>query len=107
MGEMSMMQGPRARDEATINSIPVTAARTHSGPSSQNSIKKAAESFEAVLLTSLFQKMQESVSALSDDADFSQGGFRDLGVQELASSIAAAGGIGIAKMITPFLVRSR
>lgn len=109
MSDMSVMQGVSATDGAMLSRVRTSSAPPRSGAaSSDEAIRKSAQNFEAVLLTSLFQQTQESVSALnSQDGDSAQSSFQGLGAQELASGIAASGGIGIAKMIMPFLLRSR
>jgi Rod binding domain-containing protein len=108
MSEASIMQGVSATDFGTLNRLQTFSGQPRSSIANQDEIRKAAQSFEAVLLTSLFQQMQESVSAMiSPDQDSAQNSFLGLGAQELATGIAASGGIGIAKMIVPFLARSR
>lgn len=65
-------------------------------------LNKAAVEFEGVLLTSLFQKMLED-SSCTENATCGGNTLRDLSVQELASSISVAGGIGISKIISSYL----
>lgn len=111
MTQMTAIEGVNANDCAALNRARALLSSPRPGVTSsmagEGAIGKAAESFEAVLLTSLFQQMQESVSELGQDTDCAQSSFQGLGAQELASGIAASGGIGIAKMIVPFLSRSR
>jgi Rod binding domain-containing protein len=109
MSETPIMQGVTTLDGAMLSRTRLLLTPPRSGAAnSDGAIRKAAQSFEAVLLTSLFQQMQESVAALnSQHADSAQSSFQGLGAQELASGIAASGGIGIANMIMPFLSRSR
>jgi len=67
-------------------------------------IEKGAQQFEAMLLTTWLQQAEQSFAVVpgSEDDDQDTAG-RDqilgLGVQSLAESMAASGGIGIAKMI--------
>ncbi len=109
MSETSTMRGVTALDGAMLGRTRVLLTPPPLGAAnSDGAIRKAAQSFEAVLLTSLIKQMQESVASLnSQDADSAQSSFQGLGAQELASGIAASGGIGIANMIMPFLSRSR
>jgi Rod binding domain-containing protein len=66
-------------------------------------LDKAATDFEAILLGQWLNQAQQSFSSVPgsedehDDPGYSQ--WQSLGMQELAKSVAAAGGLGIAKMI--------
>jgi Rod binding domain-containing protein len=86
----------------------VNASALRAKPSAdQARICKAAQEFEAELLTILFQKMEASASTLGgDDRDSAESSYREFGVQELASAVAASGGIGISRMIVPYLTRA-
>jgi Rod binding domain-containing protein len=59
---------------------------------------KAAADFEAILLESVMESLSKTFSGVSDGtagmADYSY-----MGVQALASAVAAHGGIGIARLI--------
>lgn len=61
--------------------------------------EKAAQDFEAVLLGSLLQSLQKAFSGFGEDGALGSGDYGYLGVQALASGMAANGGIGIARMI--------
>jgi Rod binding domain-containing protein len=74
-------------------------------------IEKGAKQFEAMLLSSWLQQAENSfatVPGAEDDDDNTTG--RDqmmsMGVQSLADSMAASGGIGIAKMIAKAMERT-
>lgn len=61
---------------------------------------RAAHQFEAVLLNQLLGSLEHSFSLLGEKkTDAGSDQYHFLGVQALASSIAAKGGIGIADMI--------
>jgi Rod binding domain-containing protein len=72
-------------------------------PTSENDPQKlvrAAHQFEAVLLNQLLGSLEHSFSLLGEEkTDAGSDQYHFLGVQALASSIAAKGGIGIADMI--------
>ncbi|HWZ82550.1 MAG TPA: rod-binding protein [Terriglobales bacterium] len=60
---------------------------------------KAAQDFEAVLLTSVLDALQKSFADSSSDAPAGSDNYGAMGIQSLASTISANGGIGIARMI--------
>jgi Rod binding domain-containing protein len=67
-------------------------------------IEKGSKQFEAMLLSSWLQKAEESFATVpgADDDDEDASGreqMMSLGVQSLADSMAASGGIGIGAMI--------
>lgn len=66
-------------------------------------IEKGAKQFEAMLLSSWLQQAEQSFATVpgADEDEDSPGKdqMMSLGVQSLADSLAASGGIGIAKMI--------
>jgi Rod binding domain-containing protein len=65
-------------------------------------IAKGAKEFEAILVGSWLQQAEQSfatVPGTDDDADPGASQMMSLGVQQLATSMAASGGIGIGKMI--------
>lgn len=64
-------------------------------------IEKASQQFEAMLLGTWLKEAEQSFSVLpgGDDSDAAQQQMMSLGVQSLAQSMAANGGIGIGKMI--------
>ncbi len=64
-------------------------------------LRKAAQDFEAVLLGSVLEQMEESVQEESDDSG--SGDLRGLGVEQLARAWAQNGGVGIARIILPQL----
>jgi len=65
-------------------------------------IDKGAKEFEAILMGSWLQQAEQSfatVPGADEDEDAGREQMMSLGVQQLATSMAASGGIGIAKMI--------
>ena len=79
----------------------------HSGSTAiENSkIEKSAKDFESILLGSWLQQAELSFGSLpggddEGDADAGKEQFQGMAMQSLGSSMTAAGGIGIAKMIS-------
>lgn len=70
-------------------------------------IQKGAREFEAMLLTNWLQQAEQSMATVpgAEDDEDAQGReqMMSLGVQSLAGSLAASGGIGIAPMIVKAL----
>jgi len=68
----------------------------------------AARQFEAVLLNSLLGSLEHSFSALpGKKADSVADNYHAMGMQALASSLAAGGGVGIANMIVRNLLHAK
>jgi Rod binding domain-containing protein len=68
-------------------------------------IEKSAKEFESILLGSWLQQAEQSFGSLpggddDDDADAGKEQFQGMAMQSLGRSMTAAGGIGIAKMIS-------
>jgi Rod binding domain-containing protein len=79
----------------------------HSGSTAgeNNKIEKSANDFESILLGSWLQQAEESFASLpggddDGDADVGKEQFQGIAMQSLGTSMTAAGGIGIAKMIS-------
>jgi Rod binding domain-containing protein len=65
-------------------------------------IEKGSKEFEAILVGSWLQQAEQSfatVPGADDDQDPGKDQMMSLGVQQLATSLAASGGLGIGKMI--------
>jgi Rod binding domain-containing protein len=66
-------------------------------------IDKGAKEFEAILVGSWLQQAEQSFATIpgadDDDQDVGRDSMMSLGVQTLATSLAASGGIGIGKMV--------
>ena len=68
-------------------------------------IEKSAKDFESILLGSWLQQAEQSFGSLpggddDGDADAGKEQFQGMAMQSLGNSMTAAGGIGIAKMIS-------
>jgi len=75
-----------------------------SGATENSKIEKSAKDFESILLGSWLQQAEQSFGSLpggddDGDADAGKEQFQGMAMQSLGSSMTAAGGIGIAKMI--------
>jgi Rod binding domain-containing protein len=67
---------------------------------------KAALEFESVLLGSLLESMEQSVSSLgAEESESGSENLKGFSVQALGSALAKTGGIGIARMLLPYLQR--
>jgi Rod binding domain-containing protein len=77
------------------------------GSSDDAKIDKSAKDFESMLLNTWLQQAEQSMGSVPGAEDDEDAGQRDqmmsLGVQALSTSLAASGGIGIAKMISKAL----
>jgi Rod binding domain-containing protein len=62
-------------------------------------LAKAAQEFEAILLTSWLEKMNQSFVGSEESQDAAHDTVSSLGTQAIASALAARGGIGIARML--------
>ncbi len=76
-----------------------------SGPADNSKIEQSAKDFESILLGSWLQQAEDSFGSLpggddDDDADAGKDQLQGIAMQSLGSSMTAAGGIGIAKMIS-------
>jgi Rod binding domain-containing protein len=79
--------------------------------SSDAKIEKSAKDFESILLGNWLQGAEESFASVPGgdedaDADAGKDSFQGIAMQSLGSSMAASGGIGIAKMISKQLHKS-
>ena len=77
------------------------------GGKTDSKIEKSARDFESMLLSNWLQQAEQSMASVPGADDDEDAGTRDqmmgLGVQSLANSMTASGGIGIAKMISKAL----
>jgi len=78
--------------------------RAASTPMENAKIEKSAKDFESILLGSWLQQAEQSFGSLpggdDEDADSGKDQFQGIAMQSLGASMTAAGGIGIAKMIS-------
>jgi Rod binding domain-containing protein len=80
----------------------IQGSRLPKGPTDAAKIDKGAKEFEAVLVGSWLQQAEQSfatVPGADDGQDVGRDSMMSLGVQTLATSMAASGGIGIGKMV--------
>ena len=68
-------------------------------PAGKVKAEKAAQDFEAVLLSSLLESLQKSFADTTGESSPGSDNYAAMGTQALASAISARGGIGIARMI--------
>jgi Rod binding domain-containing protein len=77
------------------------------GTNGDGKIEKSAQEFESMLLSNWLQQAEQSMATVPGAEDDEDAPGRDqmmsLGVQQLANSLAASGGIGIGKMIAKAL----
>ena len=94
----------QARESQLLRQMQSAASSGQSGPGQMAKIEKGAKEFEALLLSGWLQQAEESLATVPGAEDDDDEGARDqmmsLGVQTLAESMTANGGIGIAAMIT-------
>jgi Rod binding domain-containing protein len=97
--QTSMMQ---SREDSALKQI-----QSAQGSKSDSKIDKSAKEFESMLLTSWLQQAEQSMATVPGAEDDEDAPGKDqmmsLGVQSLASSMVASGGIGIASMISKAL----
>lgn len=77
-------------------------------PTDSSKIDKGAKEFEAVLLGSWLQQAEQSFATIpgsDDDQDPGHNQMMSMGVQSLATSMAASGGLGIGRMIAKAMHR--
>lgn len=93
------MEGITSRECRPVN------PRSPAGPIDASAeSKSAAQQFEALLLSMLFEKMDESFGSLGEkEEEAGAANFRGMGLQAVSSALAAFGGIGIGKMVLPAL----
>ena len=73
-------------------------------PVAQKKVQKAAQDFEAVFLRQLISSMRKAGEALSDGSTGeAEKMSMDMAWDGLATQMAASGGIGLAKMLEPWL----
>jgi Rod binding domain-containing protein len=88
--------------EASQNRM-LTQLNSDKGQVDDEKINKGAKEFEAMLLSSWLQQAEQSMATVPGAEDDEDAAGREqmmsLGVQSLATSMAAGGGIGIGKMI--------
>ncbi len=84
-----------------MNLQPLTSKQPTSqdyGTASSKLVKSARE-FEAILLQSWLEKMNQSFVGSTDSQDAAHDTVSSLGTQAIATALAARGGVGIARML--------
>ena len=91
-----------------MNAASILTAPAPSGPPSDyvRKVTKAAHEFEAVLLNTLLGPLEHTFSSLpGKENEVESDNYRSLGMQTLATSLAAKGGLGVADLIIKSLSR--
>jgi Rod binding domain-containing protein len=92
----------QAREQQALHQI-----QSAQGDKSDAKIEKSAREFESMLLSNWLQQAEQSMASVPGADDDEDAGAREqmmsLGVQSLATAMAASGGIGIAAMIAKAL----
>jgi Rod binding domain-containing protein len=98
MNQTSLLQAREDRMLGQLQSL-----KGGSGGDKDAKIEKGAMEFESMLLSSWLQQAEQSMATVpgADDDEDAAGKeqMMSLGTQQMAASMAASGGIGIAKMI--------
>jgi len=89
-----------------LSALPVSASTerlSEAGPEKDSpearKLRKSAQDFEAILVSSWWQEMQNSFRDPDTDQDAGSDTMEQLGFQSMASAMAASGGIGLARMV--------
>jgi len=85
--------------QAMAAAIGATAGRAESSGAKSSRLEKSAREFEAMLLQSWLEKMNQSFAGVDKSQDAAHDTVSSLGTQAIAKALAARGGIGIAEMI--------
>ena len=107
--DISSANGPSAGSLATNAQAErlLAQAQNAGGSKEKEKIEKAGKDFESILLGSWLGDAEKSFAAApGGDEDGDDGGreqFMGIAMQQLAGTLAASGGIGLARMITSHL----
>ncbi len=86
----------------------VAPPNSQSFPTDLQKIVHAAQEFEAILLETFLRPLTESFSSLPGaEPEMGMSGYRDFGLQALATGMSKSGGIGLADMIVRNLVHAQ
>jgi Rod binding domain-containing protein len=99
LGSLSAQTGVlESREDRMVQQM-----KSPQSPTDGAKIDKGSKEFEAILVGSWLQQAEQSFGTVpgaeDGDADVGRDQVMSFGVQSLATSLAASGGIGIAKMI--------
>jgi Rod binding domain-containing protein len=108
MGTSAMGLGSLAAQSSALQSGQdrlIQQARSEKAETDDAKIEKGSKEFESVLLGSWLQQAEQSFASVpgAEDDDEDEAGrdqVMNFGVQALSQSLAASGGIGIAKMVS-------
>jgi len=101
---MALLSLTRASTMSTDLSIPSSAAASTPDSAAQKKVHQAARDFEAVFLRQMLTSMRKADEPLrSEKEDQSEAMSMDMAWDGLADKMADAGGIGLAKMLEPYL----
>src|SRR5580698_11242815 len=102
-GMGSQVSAQQAQESRTLQEL--TSMR--GGPTTASKIEKGSKQFEEMLLSNWLQQAEQSFATVPGADDDDDGGGKSqlmsMGVQSLADSLVASGGIGIAAMISKAL----
>ncbi len=102
MPELSMAGAVSAAVTEPLNLNADKLLHQAASPSADNAkIDKSSKDFESILLSSWLQQAEQSFGSLpgSEDDDSGKEQYLGIAMQSMGASLAASGGIGIAKMI--------
>ena len=105
-GGLTAMTGRMGLDQMRETKL-LSQIQDLNGTKEDAKIQKGAQQFESMLLSTWLQQAEQSFATVPGAEDDEDAANRDqmlgMGVQSLADSLAASGGIGIAKMIAKAL----
>ncbi len=112
---MSAQVGVAASGSGTLPASTPTQSRWEVGPEKDSpearKLRKSAQEFEAILVSSWWQEMQNSFQDPETEQEAGFDTLQQLGFQSMAMAIAGSGGIGLARMVfhklAPALGRDR
>jgi len=84
---------------SSVNSVDSSSRSTAAASVGQSRTMQAAQEFEALLIGSLLEQMQQSMSLDKSEGDAGKQEMNELCLQAVAKSMAENGGIGIARML--------
>ena len=86
-------------DISATNAAAIPSMATNSSITASTKLRRAALDFEAILLGTWLQEIQESFSSAPGEESAGAENYRSLGIEAVAGALAASGGIGIARMV--------
>jgi Rod binding domain-containing protein len=83
----------------TLQPLTSTPTTSQDDGAASSKLVKSAREFEAILLQSWLEKMNQSFVGSSESQDAAHDTVSSLGTQAIATALAARGGVGIARML--------